>query len=60
MGLLSGEPFSYEGEFDNLEEMRFLPRPVKKPHTPIWVGGTWSNKRPIYIAAKYDGTSRMR
>ena len=35
--------------------MRFLPKPVQKPHIPIWVGGTWPNKRPIYRAAKYDG-----
>lgn len=54
-GLLSGEPFSYQGDFYNLEEMRFLPKPVQKPGVPIWVGGVWPNKRPIYRAAKYDG-----
>jgi alkanesulfonate monooxygenase SsuD/methylene tetrahydromethanopterin reductase-like flavin-dependent oxidoreductase (luciferase family) len=55
VGLLSGELFSYKGEFFNLKEMRFLPKPVQKPRVPIWVGGTWPNKRPIYRAAKYDG-----
>lgn len=54
-GLLSGETFSYQGQYYNLEEMRFLPKPVQSPHIPIWVGGTWPNKKPIYRAAKYDG-----
>lgn len=54
-GLLSGELFSYPGEFFKLKEMRFLPKPVQTPHIPIWVGGTWPNKKPIRRAAKYDG-----
>jgi alkanesulfonate monooxygenase SsuD/methylene tetrahydromethanopterin reductase-like flavin-dependent oxidoreductase (luciferase family) len=55
VGLFSGEPFSFKGEFYNLEEMRFLPKPVQSPRIPIWIGGTWPNKRPIRRAAKYDG-----
>ena len=54
-GLLSGEPFSYEGEFYTLTEMRFLPKPVRTPHIPIWVGGTWPNKKPLQRAVNYDG-----
>jgi alkanesulfonate monooxygenase SsuD/methylene tetrahydromethanopterin reductase-like flavin-dependent oxidoreductase (luciferase family) len=54
-GLLSGELFSFKGEFYNLEEMRFLPKPVQEPNIPIWIGGTWPNKRPIFRAANYDG-----
>ncbi len=54
-GLLSGEPFRYEGEFYQLQEMRFLPKPVRSPHIPIWVGGTWPNKKPLQRAVKYDG-----
>jgi alkanesulfonate monooxygenase SsuD/methylene tetrahydromethanopterin reductase-like flavin-dependent oxidoreductase (luciferase family) len=54
-GLLSGEPFSYSGEFYNLAEMRFLPKPVQSPHIPIWVGGTWPNKKPLQRAVKFDG-----
>jgi alkanesulfonate monooxygenase SsuD/methylene tetrahydromethanopterin reductase-like flavin-dependent oxidoreductase (luciferase family) len=54
-GLLSGEPFSYQGEFYNINEMRFLPKPVRSPHIPIWVGGTWPNKKPLLRAVKYDG-----
>ena len=55
VGLFSGEPFRFKGEFYNLEEMRFLPKPVQSPRIPIWIGGTWPNKRPIRRAAKYDG-----
>lgn len=54
-GLLSGEPFSFNGEFFNLAEMRFLPKPVQSPHIPIWVGGTWPNKKPLRRSVKYDG-----
>jgi alkanesulfonate monooxygenase SsuD/methylene tetrahydromethanopterin reductase-like flavin-dependent oxidoreductase (luciferase family) len=54
-GLLSGEQFSYQGEFYKLAEMRFLPKPVQKPHIPIWVGGTWPNKKPLQRSVKYDG-----
>jgi len=54
-GLLSGELFSFQGEFYNLKEMRFLPKPVQSPHIPIWVGGTWPNKKPLQRAVKYDG-----
>jgi hypothetical protein len=54
-GLLSGEPFSYIGEFYHLAEMRFLPKPVQSPHIPIWVGGAWPNKKPLQRSVKFDG-----
>jgi alkanesulfonate monooxygenase SsuD/methylene tetrahydromethanopterin reductase-like flavin-dependent oxidoreductase (luciferase family) len=54
-GLLGGELFSFQGEFYQLEQMRFLPKPVQSPRIPIWVGGTWPNKKPIRRAANFDG-----
>ena len=30
---------SYEGRFYNFEEFTLLPRPIQKPHPPIWIGG---------------------
>jgi alkanesulfonate monooxygenase SsuD/methylene tetrahydromethanopterin reductase-like flavin-dependent oxidoreductase (luciferase family) len=54
-GLLGGELFSFQGEFYQLEQMRFLPKPVQSARIPIWVGGTWPNKKPIRRAAKFDG-----
>lgn len=52
--LWKGEPFGFKGEHFHLEEMTFLPVPVKP--IPIWVGGYWPNKRPFRRAARYNGT----
>ncbi len=30
---------SFRGRFFSFEEVRFYPKPVQKPHPPIWVGG---------------------
>lgn len=55
LGLWSGEPFSYQGQHYQLQQMRFLPKPIQQPRIPIWVGGTWPNKAPFRRAARYDG-----
>lgn len=54
-GLWSGEPFSFDGEHYNLDEMVFLPQPVQQPRIPIWVGGVWPAKPPMRRAARWDG-----
>ena len=54
-GLWTGEPFSYDGQHYQLEEMRFLPPPVQIPRIPIWVGGYWPRRRPFRRAVRYDG-----
>jgi alkanesulfonate monooxygenase SsuD/methylene tetrahydromethanopterin reductase-like flavin-dependent oxidoreductase (luciferase family) len=33
----------------------FEPRPVQRPHVPIWVAATWPNRRPLRRAARFDG-----
>jgi len=36
-----GEPFSYEGEFYRWDDkITVLPRPVQRPHPPLWVAST--------------------
>ena len=30
---------SFKGEFASFEDLPFAPKPVQKPHPPIWVGG---------------------
>jgi probable F420-dependent oxidoreductase len=30
---------SYRGSFYAFDEVRFFPKPVQKPHPPIWIGG---------------------
>ncbi len=29
----------YEGKYVNFDDISFLPKPIQKPHPPIWVGG---------------------
>jgi natural product biosynthesis luciferase-like monooxygenase protein len=41
------EPFSFKGELFDYEEVNVLPKPVQRPHPPIWVG-----------ASRSDGTFR--
>ena len=30
---------AFEGKYSSVSEVSFLPKPVQKPHPPIWVGG---------------------
>jgi alkanesulfonate monooxygenase SsuD/methylene tetrahydromethanopterin reductase-like flavin-dependent oxidoreductase (luciferase family) len=55
MGLWGGEMFSFQGQHYQLQEMRFLPRPLQSPRVPIWVAGWWPNKPPFRRAARWDG-----
>jgi alkanesulfonate monooxygenase SsuD/methylene tetrahydromethanopterin reductase-like flavin-dependent oxidoreductase (luciferase family) len=55
VGLWSGEPFSYAGQYYHIEKAHFLPKPLQQPHIPIWVGGNWPNKPPFRRAAEWDG-----
>jgi alkanesulfonate monooxygenase SsuD/methylene tetrahydromethanopterin reductase-like flavin-dependent oxidoreductase (luciferase family) len=43
----SDEPVNFEGEFFQYHDVRVLPKPVQRPHPPIWVG-----------ASKTEGTFR--
>jgi alkanesulfonate monooxygenase SsuD/methylene tetrahydromethanopterin reductase-like flavin-dependent oxidoreductase (luciferase family) len=55
-GLWSGETFSFSGKHYHIHDIAFLPRPVQTPRIPIWVCGTWSNKKaPFRRAARWDG-----
>lgn len=35
----SSDTASYEGEFVRFHDVQTTPRPVRKPHPPVWVGG---------------------
>jgi probable F420-dependent oxidoreductase len=54
-GLWSGEPFSFSGEYYQVERALLLPRPLQQPRIPIWVGGTWPRKPSFRRAARWDG-----
>jgi len=45
------DPVSFSGKFVNFDQMHCSPKPVQKPHPPIWVGG--SSRPALRRAAKY-------
>jgi alkanesulfonate monooxygenase SsuD/methylene tetrahydromethanopterin reductase-like flavin-dependent oxidoreductase (luciferase family) len=49
------EVFSYEGKFWQYKDVALWPRPVQRPHPPIWIPVTGS-KESIEFAAKHDIT----
>src|SRR5215471_7154309 len=38
----SDKPVNFSGEFYRYENVNILPKPVQRPHPPIWVGATRS------------------
>jgi len=56
-GLWSGEPFSFSGEYYDIDNVQFLPKPLQQPRIPIWGGGR--NRHGFARAARYDGIYPM-
>ena len=54
-GLMSGQPFSYQGTYYQAHGVTFRPQPVQTPRIPIWLGGFWPHKAPALRAARWDG-----
>jgi alkanesulfonate monooxygenase SsuD/methylene tetrahydromethanopterin reductase-like flavin-dependent oxidoreductase (luciferase family) len=54
-GLWSGDPYRFDGEFHQVKEVTFLPKPLQSPRIPIWVGGGWDKAAPRRRAARWDG-----
>src|SRR5262245_46386253 len=40
----SDQPVHFRGEFYRFEDVNILPKPVQRPHPPIWVGATHSEE----------------
>ena len=55
VGLWSGNPFSFQGEFYQVGEVTCLPQPVQ-PRIPIWIGGGYPLEGPTRRAARFDGS----
>ena len=56
-GLLQHQGDYYRAAADPDAEapLGFVPGSWQQPRIPIWVGGTWPNKRPFRRAARWDG-----
>jgi alkanesulfonate monooxygenase SsuD/methylene tetrahydromethanopterin reductase-like flavin-dependent oxidoreductase (luciferase family) len=55
VGLLSGQPFAYQGVHYQVDEVTFQPAPVRPGGIPIWIGGGWPRKAFVRRAARLDG-----
>lgn len=51
----SGETVRHRGEHYTIDDMRFLPLPVRRPGVPVWVAGLYGKPRPLRRAARYQG-----
>ncbi len=60
------EVFSFDGEYTKLRYVNIWPRPLQKPHPPVWVPGggsieTWDwtiDKHYLYAYLSYSGYKR--
>jgi probable F420-dependent oxidoreductase len=48
--LFAGEPVTFEGNYYKISGLTGLPRPVQRPHPPIFIGG--GGKRILSLAAR--------
>lgn len=51
-GLLTTDGFTFEGRHYAVRDATMHPRPVQRPHPPIWIGAS-GEKRMMPIAARY-------
>jgi alkanesulfonate monooxygenase SsuD/methylene tetrahydromethanopterin reductase-like flavin-dependent oxidoreductase (luciferase family) len=58
--LWSGRPVAHDGERYQVSTPGFRPGPVQRPRIPIWIAGTWPNRRPFRRAARYDAVFPTR
>jgi alkanesulfonate monooxygenase SsuD/methylene tetrahydromethanopterin reductase-like flavin-dependent oxidoreductase (luciferase family) len=54
-GLWTGERFSFEGAYHQLDAVTFWPMPRQQPRPPIWIAGLLPHRRPFRRAARYEG-----
>jgi probable F420-dependent oxidoreductase len=53
-GMFGGGPFSFEGRYERAVAAMCLPRPMQRPHPPIWVGGKGDRLLDV-VARSADG-----
>ena len=54
--LWTEEPLSFEGRFHRFQDVRLMPRPVQRPHPPIWIAAVatkesfvWAGRHGYHI-----------
>lgn len=53
-GLLTRDDFSFEGRHWTIRDATLLPRPVQRPHPPIWIGASGERRMLPLIARHAD------
>lgn len=46
--LWAGDHVTYEGQFYRFEDLSLQPKPLQRPHPPIWIGGGTQPSEKIY------------
>jgi alkanesulfonate monooxygenase SsuD/methylene tetrahydromethanopterin reductase-like flavin-dependent oxidoreductase (luciferase family) len=65
---LRSEPFAFNGKYSQLRYVNIWPRPLQKPHPPIWIPGSgsvetweWTAERDyVYCYLSYYGYKRAQ
>lgn len=52
LGCWTTDEFSYDGKFWKVPRLTMVPRPVQKPHPPVWVGSRLGKKETIDYAVE--------
>lgn len=58
-GLWTGETFRFRGKHFQVDNVKFLPKPVQSPRIPVWLAGGWPRRKPLDRAARWDGIYLM-
>ena len=58
--LQSGEPVVHDGEYFQIDDVQFLPRPIQKPRVPVWAAAFFPNKKPLRRAGRWDGVFPLK
>lgn len=54
-GLMAGQEVTVEGDHEAARGAAIHPASLQQPRVPIWIGGSWPNRRPFERAARWDG-----
>lgn len=54
LGVWTTDEFSYDGKFWQVPRLSLVPRPVQKPHPPVWYGTRLGTPEVIEYAVSHD------